>query len=103
MLDHLLDLACAIQQIPAPTFHEHARAAFIRDQFLALNLGDVEIDDLGNVYGRRPGGAAPPLLVTAHTDTVFPADTPLTLNRDPNRITGPGIGDNSLGVAGLCG
>ena len=70
----LLDLACAIQQIPAPTFHERARAEFIRDQFAALGLSDVEIDDLGNVYGRRPGGAARPVLVTAHTDTVFPAD-----------------------------
>jgi len=103
MLDRLLDLACAIQQIPAPTFHERARAEFIREQFLALGLCEVEIDDLGNVYGRRPGGAAPPVLVTAHTDTVFPADTPLTLTRAPDRLTGPGIGDNSLGVAGLCG
>ena len=42
------------------------------------------------------------MLVTAHTDTVFPADTPLTLAHTLDRITGPGIGDNSLGVAGLC-
>jgi acetylornithine deacetylase/succinyl-diaminopimelate desuccinylase-like protein len=111
MIERLLDLACAIQQIPAPTFHEQARAAFVREQFAALGLADVEIDDLGNVYGRRPGGSASfgsaqdkrPVLVTAHTDTVFPADTPLTLTRAPGRISGPGIGDNSLGVAGLCG
>ena len=101
-VERLLDLACAIQQIPAPTFHERARAEFIRDQFAALGLSDVEIDDLGNVYGRRPGGAARPVLVTAHTDTVFPTDTPLTLAHTLDRITGPGIGDNSLGVAGLC-
>jgi acetylornithine deacetylase/succinyl-diaminopimelate desuccinylase-like protein len=99
----LLDLACAIQQIPAPTFHEQARAEFVRQQFAALNLQDVEIDRLGNVYARRPGGDAPPLLITAHTDTVFPLDTPLTLTRTPDRISGPGIGDNSLGVAGLIG
>jgi acetylornithine deacetylase/succinyl-diaminopimelate desuccinylase-like protein len=107
MIERLLDLACAIQQIPAPTFHEHARAAFVRDQFLSLGLSEVEMDDLGNVYARRRGGDAPqnarPVLVTAHTDTVFPADTLLTLSRTPERITGPGIGDNSLGVAGLCG
>lgn len=97
----LLDLACAIQQIPAPTFQERARAAFVLQQFTAHNLHDIEMDDLGNVYARRPGGGARPLLVTAHTDTVFPLETPLTLTRTPDRISGPGIGDNSLGVAGL--
>jgi acetylornithine deacetylase/succinyl-diaminopimelate desuccinylase-like protein len=63
------------------------------------------MDDLGNVYGRRPGRAADtrPVLLTAHTDTVFPAGMPLTLQRSSDRIAGPGIGDNSLGVAGLFG
>jgi acetylornithine deacetylase/succinyl-diaminopimelate desuccinylase-like protein len=102
--DRVLNLACAIQQIPAPTFYEQKRARAVFDQFLALGLEDVEMDDLGNVYARRPGtGNAAPVLVTAHTDTVFPADTPLTLKREADRIHGPGIGDNSLGVAGLSG
>jgi acetylornithine deacetylase/succinyl-diaminopimelate desuccinylase-like protein len=97
-----LDLACEIQQIPAPTFAEHERAAFVRDQFAKAGLVDVWVDELGNVYGRRPGaGRSRPLLVSAHTDTVFPADTSLTLLRRPELISGPGIGDNSLGVAGL--
>lgn len=99
-----LDLACQIQQVPAPTFAEFERAFFVRDRFLEAGLQDVEIDSIGNVYGRRAGrGASRPLLVTAHTDTVFPADTPLTLIRRPDLISGPGIGDNSLGVAGLLG
>jgi tripeptide aminopeptidase len=101
----LLDLACEIQQIAAPTFEEGERAAFVRGRLLAEGLQDVEIDDLGNVYARRPGTDpnAAPLLVTAHLDTVFPASTALTLERSPERIAGPGIGDNSLGVAGLLG
>ncbi len=104
LTDRVLDLACAIQQIPAPSFHEFARAQFVRDQFTAYGLADVTMDDLGNVYARRHGaGRARPLLVTAHTDTVFPADTPLALTRTTERIHGPGIGDNSLGVAGLFG
>lgn len=102
--ERTLDLACAIQQIAAPTFAEQARAAFVRDQFVAAGLLDVTVDDLGNVFGRRPGaGRARPVLVTAHTDTVFPAETPLTLLRRPELIAGPGIGDNSVGVAGLFG
>jgi tripeptide aminopeptidase len=104
IIERLLDLACAIQQIPAPTFEEAARAAFVREQFSALGLAGVEVDDIGNVYGRRPGRdpQARPVLLTAHLDTVFPAGTPLTLERTPDLIRGPGIGDNSLGVAALC-
>ncbi len=48
--------------------------------------------------------SAPALLVSAHTDTVFPADTDLTVRRGcpkDGRMAGPGIGDNSAGLAGL--
>ena len=56
------------------------------------------------MYGRLPGaGFAPPLVISAHLDTVFPASTGLAVTRTPERIYGPGIGDNSLGVAGLVG
>ena len=48
----LLDLAIAIQQIPAPTFHEAERAAFVRARFAEEGLQDVEIDSAGNVYAR---------------------------------------------------
>ena len=104
LLDRLLDLAIQIQQIPAPTFHEAERASFLRDRFNAEGLSDVEIDTIGNVYARLPGaGDAPPLVVSAHSDTVFPADKDLSITSEEDKITGPGIGDNSLGVAGLFG
>jgi len=104
LTDRVLEMACAIQQIPAPTFHEHKRAEFVRQQFVALGLQDVSMDEMGNVYARRPGhGQTRPILVSAHTDTVFPANIPLTLQRHAERIYGPGLGDNALGVAGLIG
>ena len=54
------------------------------------------------MYGCLPGqGAARPLVFSAHLDTVFPKSVDLRLVRDADRITGPGIGDNALGVAGL--
>lgn len=103
-LDRLLDLAVAIQQVPAPTFYESKRAAFVRDRFLAEALADVEMDRIGNVYARLPGkNAVSPLIISAHLDTVFPAAVDLKIFREPGRICGPGIGDNSLGVAGLFG
>ena len=98
---NLLDRAIAIQQIPAPTFDEKARAAYVAREFASLGLRAVELDDLGNVYALRPGGPARSLLVTAHTDTVFPVGTDLTVRREGERVYGPGLGDNSLGVAGL--
>lgn len=98
----VMDEAIAIQQIPAPTFHEAARAAYVRQRFAELGLHDVQVDVQGNVYGRVVGRErGPTLAVTAHLDTVFSAETDLTLRRENGHIYGPGIGDNSLGVAGL--
>lgn len=37
----------------------------------------------------------------AHTDTVFPLGTDLTIRENGGRLHGPGIGDNSLAVAAL--
>ncbi len=107
IIARLLDLAVRIQQIPAPTFHEAERAEFVRGLFQAEGLSDVEVDAGGNVYARLPAArhspVTRPLVVTAHLDTVFPADTDLTVRREGDRIYGPGIGDNALAVAGLFG
>ena len=104
-LQQLIDLCVAVQQIPAPTGAETERAAWIENRMRAIGLADVERDGLGNVYGRVCGPRAqdrPALLVSAHTDTVFPPETDLRLCRLNNGlIRGPGIGDNSTGVAGL--
>lgn len=99
----VMQAAVAIQQIPAPTFDEQRRAEHVRDRFIAAGLRDVSIDALHNAVGRWPGAdpARPALLVSAHTDTVFPASTDLTVREESGRLYGPGLGDNSLGVAAL--
>ena len=103
MIARLLDLAIAIQQIPAPTFHEAERAEFVRTRFAAEGL-PVELDAAGNVLARLAGsGKGRPLVVSAHLDTVFPPSVGLKAEREPGRILAPGIGDNSLGLAGLFG
>jgi tripeptide aminopeptidase len=112
----IIDMAIAIQQIPAPTFHEARRAEFVRTRFVENGLEDVEIDQVGNVYARigkktithgTPGDDSSakrkPLVVSAHLDTVFSREVNLKIIRQPSRIQGAGIGDNSLGVAGLFG
>ncbi len=101
----VIEQAIRIQQIPGPTFEEAARARYVKDQFTALGLQDVQIDDLENVYGRLPGAQTdvPGVMVMAHTDTVFPAATQLDVQRQNGVIHGPGLGDNSVGVAGVLG
>lgn len=104
-LKRILDLTVQVQQIPAPTFAEARRAEFVRQQFSLEGLSDVTLDKDGNVFARLIGNspARPPLVVSAHLDTVFPLETNLRVIRRRERIAGPGIGDNSLGVAGLFG
>src|SRR5512134_2016224 len=98
----IVETAIAIQQIPAPTFDEARRGVDVAERMRALGLADVRIDAIGNVYGRRAGRTGGPgLLIAAHLDTVFPAGTDLGVRRDGARIYGPGLGDNSLGVAAL--
>ena len=104
LVNQVLELAIEIQQIPAPTFNESNRAAFIYERFIQENLKDVEIDEIGNVLGRLPGsGSALPIIVSAHLDTVFPSGTDLGYERLAEKVAGPGIGDNAVGLAGLFG
>lgn len=100
----VMEEAIRIQQIPAPTFNEEKRAAYMYKRFEDFGLTDVSSDNVFNVYGRLAGkNNGVGILILAHTDTVFPADTDLTIKRQGNTISGPGLGDNSMGVAGLLG
>jgi acetylornithine deacetylase/succinyl-diaminopimelate desuccinylase-like protein len=103
-VNRVVELAIQIQQIPAPTLQEEKRAGFIHKLFVAEQLHDICIDETGNVLARFPGnGAEKPLIVSAHMDTVFPLETDLRVQRSSELIHGPGLGDNSLGVAALFG
>jgi tripeptide aminopeptidase len=103
-VNRLVECAIQIQQIPAPTFQEQKRAEFVRDLFVAERLDDICIDETGNVFARWAGkGEGKPLIVSAHLDTVFPIETSLRVSRGSDLIHGPGLGDNSLGVAALFG
>jgi tripeptide aminopeptidase len=101
-VESILELTCTIQAIPAPTFNETLRAEFFLKQFANQGLVDVQKDQVGNVLGRLPGkGNGRPLVISAHMDTVYPLETQLGVQRSEDRITGPGIGDNALGLAGI--
>ena len=89
-------------EIPAPPFAETARAQAYADAFRQVGLRNVRIDKTGNVLGERPGRAARPhLVLSAHLDTVFPAETNVTVTRQGSLLRGPGIGDDCRGLAVL--
>lgn len=104
-LDAILAQIVRIQQIPSPTFAEAHRSAYMAEQFQAIGGDDPRVtrDALHNVFARLPGDdpGRPPLIVSAHLDTVFPAETDLATRRDGALLYGPGIGDNSTGLGGL--
>jgi acetylornithine deacetylase/succinyl-diaminopimelate desuccinylase-like protein len=108
LVNRVIERAIQIQQVPAPTFDEWQRAEFVKSLFEQEDLENVSIDEVGNVYGRFKAGKsrsgnAKPLIISAHLDTVFPAGTDLKVKREGEKIYGPGLGDNSLGVAALFG
>ena len=101
-VDRIVEEAIRICEIPAPTFEEAERAAYVKGRFVQLGLTNVTIDGAGNVRGRRPGaGGGPGIAVGAHLDTVFPKGTDVRVKRDGSKLLAPGIGDNSVAVAAL--
>jgi tripeptide aminopeptidase len=89
-----------ITEIPAPPFHEGARAAYMKKLLSAAGLR-VEIDGTGNVIGEYPGTSQDIVMLAAHMDTVFPAGTNVSVKREGGRWLAPGISDNGAGLAAL--
>ncbi|MGI9203651.1 MAG: M20/M25/M40 family metallo-hydrolase, partial [Woeseiaceae bacterium] len=80
-----------LTEIPAPPFEEQARAERFAQMLRESGLTDVSIDDVGNAVGRRPGRSGDRVIgYSAHLDTVFPADTDVTVRFDDEKMYAPG-------------
>lgn len=93
----------AICRIPAPTFSEQQRAAFLHEQFTRLGWSS-RLDRAGNVVAQHSSAArsAPVVALTAHLDTVLAPRRPEEIRVESNgRFTGPGVADNGAGLAAL--
>jgi tripeptide aminopeptidase len=88
-------------RIAAPPFGESARAAWLAERFREAELDDVRMDDVGNVFGVHPGYGKRFVALSAHIDTVFPANTPLNIRQQGSRLYGPGVSDNGAGVTAM--
>lgn len=101
----LIALLKTICETPAPTFEEEVRGKRVASIFREAGL-EPYTDEVGNVTATLTGGQGPRVLVAAHLDTVFGAETDVTVRPDagPNgkaRLRAPGIGDNSASLAVL--
>jgi acetylornithine deacetylase/succinyl-diaminopimelate desuccinylase-like protein len=89
-------------RVPAPTFLEEKRAAWMCDQLRRLGW-DAKVDRAGNVVALEPGWREGPLVaLTAHLDTVIAPRRNEDIRIDGDgRFRGPGVADNGAGLAGL--
>jgi len=99
----MASLARRIAEIPAPPFQEETRGRWVAERLREFTGRAPESDALGNRWAVLPGaqGRGKRLLVSAHLDTVFPAGTDCTVRERDGKLCGPGIGDNSAGLAVL--
>jgi len=110
-LAHIVDIESQLRsyhieltEIPAPPFGEDIRAQRFAEMLRESGLADVAIDEVGNVIGRRPGRTGTRVVAyTAHLDTVFPADTDVTVRIEGDTMFAPGIGDNARGLVVVLG
>ena len=95
------DQQIRLTEIPAPSFEEENRAAAVKALFADEGL-TIHTDKIGNVIGElRGSNEREMVLIAAHLDTVFPAGTPVKVQREGERLVAPGISDNGTGLAGL--
>jgi len=105
-IHHLSDVLLAnlvmVSEIPAPTFGEENRMRFLVNRFTESDLINCSTDEVGNALGILPGRTGERnILMAAHMDTIFDSRIDHTVYISDDRVTGPGVGDNSLGVAVL--
>jgi tripeptide aminopeptidase len=107
----IMDWQKRLVDIPAPPFGEEARSAWISECFIKTGLSEVVTDGTGNVIGVVPAthlpaeSSGPVVVLSAHLDTVFPADTQINARVVETdgclRLEAPGASDNGAGVAGM--
>ncbi|VGO12728.1 hypothetical protein PDESU_01282 [Pontiella desulfatans] len=91
-----------LSEIPAPTFEEAARVELLLQRMVECGLHNVSIDEAGNGVGIIPGkNAKRNILLVAHADSVYSGKVDHALSVLADEIVGPGVADNSLGMAVL--
>jgi acetylornithine deacetylase/succinyl-diaminopimelate desuccinylase-like protein len=89
-----------ISEIPSPTFNEQRRVEFILNRMTDFGLQNTSTDEVGNALGVLPGRIGRRhILIVAHLDTNIENSVDHSITVQTNRVYGPGVGDNGLGLA----
>ncbi len=100
--DFTLKENITLSEIPAPPFHEEKKARAFLEMMKAAGITNAYIDQEGNAIGVRKGtGNGPLVVLDAHLDTVFPLGTDVKVVKKNGKYYGPGITDDSRGLAVL--
>ena len=119
--DAVTQIQIELCEIAAPSDAEAPRGEAVA-RWLRSSGCEVQHDDAGNVIARRPGRSADPAVaLSAHLDSVFPAEQPVRVARagEPNpyraingdsdtvvpagELRAPGIADAAAGLAAMIG
>ncbi|MFD2532562.1 M20/M25/M40 family metallo-hydrolase [Gracilimonas halophila] len=102
MDDETVQNQIMITEIPAPPFQEEVRAERYAEMMQEYGLDQVEIDEEGNVIGKRPGREGEhTIVISAHLDTVFPEGTGVEVEVRNDTLFAPGITDDTRGLTVL--
>ncbi|SFQ16985.1 Acetylornithine deacetylase/Succinyl-diaminopimelate desuccinylase [Lachnospiraceae bacterium XBB1006] len=102
MIAELVELIKTLTAIPAPSHEEDKRVRFIVEYLKEQGYAPF-VDEAKNVYvemgtEEEKQGVH---LYTAHTDTVFPDTTPISVREEDGKLIGPGVGDDTANACGM--
>lgn len=88
--------------IPAPSHQEEKRAQAVKEWLEKQGAEGVRIDEAGNVvYELGCEEAEQVVIFMAHTDVVFPDETPFVIREEDGKLYAPGIGDDTANLVQL--
>ena len=102
--EETVELVKTLTRIPAPSFREEKKAAFVLEWLRKAGAEDAYIDEAGNVvyeYPKAEGESGPAVLFMAHMDVVFPDLEPVCITEKDGKLYAPGICDDNADLANL--
>jgi acetylornithine deacetylase/succinyl-diaminopimelate desuccinylase-like protein len=101
--EQLIADTITITEVIAPPFQEENRGNLISNCFKESGY-QVQTDQIGNLLAAKDfSKIESPVIVSAHLDTVFPEEVPIKVIREADKLSAPGVGDDSRGLAVILG